>query len=195
MQSVKRTGEKIGGVGSYHSAVRFTDYKSSPPFPSSKLLGYSHSSALRTDKSTVWVKPFHRQNLFARTARGKRQNGKRLLSPHNCDKAKANVGVSECRGVTNTVRRAQAGCNVEPITATNHPILLFITIFTNQPRTPISRCTVVGTVIPVLTPLKNVAVHVVESPSVGWEAAYRHNFFSKDPRASKESAIEIGLGR
>src|SRR6266478_576665 len=27
------------------------------PFPSSKLLGYYHSSALRTDKSTFWAKP------------------------------------------------------------------------------------------------------------------------------------------
>ena len=29
------------------------------PFPSSKLLGYYHSSALRTDNSTFWAKLSH----------------------------------------------------------------------------------------------------------------------------------------
>ena len=34
------------------SAVRFTNYKSFGCYPSSELLGYYHSSALRTDKPT-----------------------------------------------------------------------------------------------------------------------------------------------
>ena len=38
------------------SAVRFTDYKSARSSPSSKLLGYYHPSALRTNKSTYWAK-------------------------------------------------------------------------------------------------------------------------------------------
>jgi hypothetical protein len=55
---VKRTAEEIRGSGGYDSAVRFTDYKSFSSFsPSSKLLGYYHSSALRTDKPTLWAKP------------------------------------------------------------------------------------------------------------------------------------------
>jgi len=37
------------------SASRTTNPLAS--FPSSKLLGYFHSSALRTDKSTFWAKP------------------------------------------------------------------------------------------------------------------------------------------
>ena len=35
----------------YHSAVRFTDYKSSDLYPSSELLGYYHSSATRTNRT------------------------------------------------------------------------------------------------------------------------------------------------
>ena len=54
---MKRTAEKIKGSGGYHSAVRFTDYKSARSSPSSKLLGYYHPSALRTNKSTYWAKP------------------------------------------------------------------------------------------------------------------------------------------
>jgi hypothetical protein len=54
---VKRTAEKIKGSGGYHSAVRFTDYQSARSYPSSKLLGYYHPSALRTNKSTYWAKP------------------------------------------------------------------------------------------------------------------------------------------
>ena len=38
-KSVKRTAEKVRGSDDYHSAVRFTDYKSLRSYPSSKLLG------------------------------------------------------------------------------------------------------------------------------------------------------------
>jgi len=37
------------------SASRTTNPRA--PIPSSKLLGYYHSSALRTDNSTFWAKP------------------------------------------------------------------------------------------------------------------------------------------
>jgi hypothetical protein len=59
MKSVKRTAEKIRRSDRYHSAVRFTDYKSFSLYPSSELLGYYHSSALRTDKLTFRAKPVH----------------------------------------------------------------------------------------------------------------------------------------
>jgi hypothetical protein len=56
-KSAKRTAEKVRGSDDYHSAVRFSDYQSCAPIPSSKLLGYYHSSALRTENSTFWAKP------------------------------------------------------------------------------------------------------------------------------------------
>jgi hypothetical protein len=37
------------------SASRTTNPRA--PIPSSELLGYNHSSALRTDNSTFWAKP------------------------------------------------------------------------------------------------------------------------------------------
>ena len=38
------------------------------PFPSSELLGYYHSSALRTEKSTFWAKPLCVASAFSATA-------------------------------------------------------------------------------------------------------------------------------
>ena len=55
---MKRTAEMIEGSGGYHSVVRFTDCDPSAVYPSSELLGYYHSSALRTDKPTFCAKPF-----------------------------------------------------------------------------------------------------------------------------------------
>jgi hypothetical protein len=43
------------------SASRTTNPRA--PTPSSKLLGYYHSSALRTDNSTFWAKPPAREFL------------------------------------------------------------------------------------------------------------------------------------
>jgi hypothetical protein len=48
MKSVKRTTEKSIDLAATIPAVRFTDYDPSTPHPSSKLLGYYHSSATRT---------------------------------------------------------------------------------------------------------------------------------------------------
>src|SRR5216684_6884248 len=44
------------------SASRTTNPRA--PIPSSKLLGYYHSSALRTDNSTFWAKPIRSEPYF-----------------------------------------------------------------------------------------------------------------------------------
>ena len=59
MKSVKRTAEKSKRSERYHSVVRFTDYKSFSIYPSSELLGYFHSSALRTDEPNFSCEPRH----------------------------------------------------------------------------------------------------------------------------------------
>ena len=41
------------------------------PLPSSKLLGYYHSSALRTDNSTFWAKPLKLELHYIRQRRTK----------------------------------------------------------------------------------------------------------------------------
>src|SRR5438046_7664710 len=58
MKSVQRTAEKLERILMIiiqPSASRTTNPRT--PIPSSKLLGYYHSSALRTDNSTFWAKP------------------------------------------------------------------------------------------------------------------------------------------
>src|ERR1700694_2568879 len=56
MKSVKRTAEKIRGSGCFIQPSASRTSNPLAPFPSSKLLGYCHSSALRTDKSTFRAK-------------------------------------------------------------------------------------------------------------------------------------------
>jgi len=53
LQSVKRTAESLR---SDFSAVRFTDFLWALANPSDESLGYYHSSALRTDKTTFCAK-------------------------------------------------------------------------------------------------------------------------------------------
>jgi hypothetical protein len=56
MKSVKRTTENSVDPAATIPVVRFTDYDPSPPRPSSELLGYYHSSAMRTDRTTFCAK-------------------------------------------------------------------------------------------------------------------------------------------
>ncbi len=56
MKSVKRTTENSVELAATIPAVRFTDYDPSAPHPSSELLGYYHSSATRTDRTTFCAK-------------------------------------------------------------------------------------------------------------------------------------------
>jgi hypothetical protein len=56
MKSVKRTTEKSIDLAATIPAVRFTDYALSSPHPSSELLGYYHSSAMRTDRTAFCTK-------------------------------------------------------------------------------------------------------------------------------------------
>jgi len=56
MKSVKRTTENSIDRAAPVPAVRFTDYDSYAPHPSSELLGYYHSSATRTDRTTFCAK-------------------------------------------------------------------------------------------------------------------------------------------
>jgi hypothetical protein len=50
MKSVKRTTENSIDLAAAIPAVRFTDYDLFAPDPSSELLGYYHSSAMRTHR-------------------------------------------------------------------------------------------------------------------------------------------------
>jgi hypothetical protein len=56
MKSVKRTTENSVDLAATIPAVRFTDYDPSAPHPSSELLGYYHSSATRTARTTFCAK-------------------------------------------------------------------------------------------------------------------------------------------
>jgi hypothetical protein len=56
MKSVKRTTENDVDLAATIPAVRFTDYDPSAPHPCSELLGYYHSSATRTDRTTFRAK-------------------------------------------------------------------------------------------------------------------------------------------
>src|SRR5882672_12265886 len=66
------------------SAVRFTDYKSSALYPSRELLGYYHSSALRTDKPIFCAKPSEvtqqtRRGILNELTTGKLEDYKRVI--------------------------------------------------------------------------------------------------------------------
>ena len=96
-------------------------------------------------------------------ARGKRQKRKRLLSPHNRHNTKPDVGVTKGRGVDAATSRTQE-CGIdEPRPAAQYPVLLFTA---TQPCAPIGRRTILGLVIPILTPLPNIAMHVSQAPGI-----------------------------
>jgi hypothetical protein len=67
------------------SASRTTNPRA--PIPSSKLLGYYHSSALRTDNSTFWAKsphsiaPLLTRALFSSAVTCYRFSASRLVAP------------------------------------------------------------------------------------------------------------------
>jgi len=63
---VKRTTENSVALAATIPAVRFTDFDSSAPQPSSELLGYYHSSAARTDRITFCAKLRHEVILALR---------------------------------------------------------------------------------------------------------------------------------
>src|SRR5205807_462071 len=86
-----------------------------------------------------------------------------LLSPRHRHQTKTDSAVAIVRGVAAAIGRAQIVSVVAPRTAAQHPVFLFPS---TQPCAAISWRSVVTIVIPILAPFPNVAVHVVQTPSV-----------------------------
>ena len=72
----------------------------------------------------------------------------------------------ECRHLRVTIGRATASSRTKPITATQHTVL--------SHNRPLGIKYVVLWIfsVPILTPLRKIAVHVVQTPSVAWETAH-----------------------